>query len=59
MVSFEKRTAIINLKQTQVMQVGIQPMKRKYVNIGEEIETPEGDRGAVKVALFPKDNEEK
>lgn len=34
-------------------------MKRKYVNIGEEIETPEGDRGAVKVALFPKDNEEK
>jgi hypothetical protein len=58
MVSFEKRTAIINLKQTQVMQVGIQSTKRKYVNIGKGMETPERDGGAVKVALFPKDNEE-
>lgn len=46
MVSFEKRTAtIINPKQTQVMQVRIQPTKRKYVNIGEEIEITEGGRG--------------
>jgi hypothetical protein len=28
------------------MQVGIQSTKRKYVNTGEEIETPEGDRGS-------------
>ena len=45
MVSFEKRTAtIINPKQTQVMQVRIQSTKRKYVDIGEEIESTEGDR---------------
>ncbi|KAJ5185505.1 hypothetical protein N7491_006629 [Penicillium cf. griseofulvum] len=43
-VVYQWTAAIINLKQTQVMQIGIQSMKRKYVNTNEEMEDPEGDR---------------